>query len=1075
MTSRSRTSGESSRYAQGSVQNDERKASAAREISVRDSTDSNSIRSYPTLSGSYFSSSYSSRTPARSFFHQASHAPLDNPQYASLGVREKTQELAKYALGSDTPPPRRYTTSEPRDRTNSVTRVLANHNVTNKTGRSVDSLDETSLSEPLSHQPIPQSQLSNGKSTIGSRSLSTYGMPNGCSRSVSQYTAKDDERQPLLNQNKSASQERDVQYGTSNGLPSFKKGANSFVKHIYSAAINKGTGAWRTLQSPETWSSKSMKRYGANSVKTFSAVFLGTLLNILDGLSYGLILFPLGHPIFANTGPDGISMYYVSCIVSQLVFSLGATVFKGGVGSEMIEVVPFFHKMTYAIMAHMGEDDPAAVMATVIVSYAMSSILTGLIFLALGTFKLGNLVSFFPRNILTGCIGGVGFFLFVTGIEVSARIDGNLEYNYATLLKLFQADTIALWVTPLVLSIAILLLRTKAKSPLIMPAYYTSVAVIFYIVVKGIMRRDLEDVRASGWIFPKPEAGVPFYRFYSYFQFGLVNWGAIAQTIPSMFALSFFGIIHVPINVPALGLAVKEDNVDINRELIAHGLSNTLSGCVGSIQNYLVYANSYLVYQNGGDTRIAGLLLALATTAVWIAGPAMIGFIPVCVVGTLIFMLGIELLGEAVWDTWGKLHKLEYMTIIVIVLIMGIYDFVVGIVTGIVLACLNYVVQTSRTPAIRASYNGRIAESTVRRPPMDKRYLNQVSSQIRVEKLSGFLFFGTIVAVEAEIRALIDEEAYRQRPVRYVIIDFKHVTGIDFSAAEAFQRISRILHGRMVTMILSSVSFTTDVGKSLNMVGLFDSENAETPRVYEDLNNALEACENELIEVFHKHRLGIHTPPESKSISISPPRSSHEHSLKTAVLAPAFSSPRGNLLLQAAAHTIEEHGDMALTPDEDMVIRPAWKHFSQPVKIMLQTFEDVSAQNEDFWQRAALYFTRRALAAGTVLYSRGDEPDGFFLLESGRFRADYSLDQGSLHEIILPGTTCGELPFFSDTQRTSTVAAEQDSVAWLLTRERWGELEREDGEVARELLKVGFKLTSERMTAITSYMLVTAS
>ena len=39
-----------------------------------------------------------------------------------------------------------------------------------------------------------------------------------------------------------------------------------------------------------------------------------------------------------------------------------------------------------------------------------------------------------------------------------------------------------------------------------------------------------------------------------------------------MFALSFFGIIHVPINVPALGAAVKEDAIDVNRELIAHGI-----------------------------------------------------------------------------------------------------------------------------------------------------------------------------------------------------------------------------------------------------------------------------------------------------------------------------------------------------------------------------------------------------------------------------------------------------------------------------------------------------------------------
>lgn len=59
---------------------------------------------------------------------------------------------------------------------------------------------------------------------------------------------------------------------------------------------------------------------------------------------------------------------------------------------------------------------------------------------------------------------------------------------------------------------------------------------------------------------------------------------ALAETIPTMFALSFFGIIHVPINVPALGAAVKDDNINVNRELIAHGVSNTLSGLVGSIQ-----------------------------------------------------------------------------------------------------------------------------------------------------------------------------------------------------------------------------------------------------------------------------------------------------------------------------------------------------------------------------------------------------------------------------------------------------------------------------------------------------------
>lgn len=66
-------------------------------------------------------------------------------------------------------------------------------------------------------------------------------------------------------------------------------------------------------------------------------------------------------------------------------------------------------------MGRMGTSDPEALRATVITSYAMSSIITGLVFFGLGAARLGSLVNFFPHSILTGCIGGVGIFLFVTG------------------------------------------------------------------------------------------------------------------------------------------------------------------------------------------------------------------------------------------------------------------------------------------------------------------------------------------------------------------------------------------------------------------------------------------------------------------------------------------------------------------------------------------------------------------------------------------------------------------------------------------------------------------------------------
>ena len=57
------------------------------------------------------------------------------------------------------------------------------------------------------------------------------------------------------------------------------------------------------------------------------------------------------------------------------------------------------------------------------------------------------------------------------------------------------------------------------------------------------------------------------------------------------------------------------------------------------------------------------MMLAIGTIGMWMIGPDIIGYIPVMVVGALIFYLGLELLREALYDTCGKVHRLEYLTV----------------------------------------------------------------------------------------------------------------------------------------------------------------------------------------------------------------------------------------------------------------------------------------------------------------------------------------------------------------------------------------------------------------------------
>ncbi|KAF3939422.1 hypothetical protein ABW19_dt0201624 [Dactylella cylindrospora] len=516
-----------------------------------------------------------------------------------------------------------------------------------------------------------------------------------------------------------------------------------------------------------------------------------------------------------------------------------------------------------------------------------------------------------------------------------------------------------------------------------------------------------------------------------------------------MFALTFFGILHVPINVPSLGVSLNMDNVDVDRELIAHGVSNALSGCVGSIQNYLVYSNSVLFIRSGGNSRLAGIMLALGTVGIWMAGPTVIGYIPVLVVSALIFMLGIELLREAVWDTWGKLHMFEYITICVIVVTMGAYDFVIGILVGILLACVTFVIQTSRKSAIRATYTGATARSTVRRHPFQQRFLKEVGPQIYLYKLTGYMFFGTISTVENSILDLLNERNFNERPIRFLVLDMTYVRGIDFSAAETFVRIRRTLQKRDIVLVMSGITPGGDVDIGLQGVGIWGDEG--NVRLFADLNGALEWCENEFLGAYYAQKdLKILKPAHLEVPG--------QNGAGFPGIDGAHNSPRINQLRAAAKTTLRE----------TEATSSKWSMFKQPLPLILQTFQERTTENEDFWFRAVEFFERKSFLKGAVLYRKGDPATEFFLIQDGLLRAEYDHQTGQYYESITAGTTCGELPFFSETPRTATVVAERDCVCWTMSREQWEKLQDVHPDIASELYRLALKLTTERMDAITS-------
>jgi SulP family sulfate permease len=223
------------------------------------------------------------------------------------------------------------------------------------------------------------------------------------------------------------------------------------------------------------------------------------------------------------------------------------------------------------------------------------------------------------------------------------------------------------------------------------------------------------------------------------------------------------------------------------------------------------------------------------------------------VVGALIFVLGIDLVKEALWDTRHRVSRTEYITIVSIMICMTVYDFVIGVLFGILISCRSFpfsspfhltyfagvffVVQSSRSRSIRTIYTGESAMSSVRRPSAHRDYLREVAKQTTVVRLQGFLFFGTCTSVEETIRRLLDPVSWNENPIRFLVLDLALVPGVDVSSAEALIRIQRLLAAKECILVLCGLKVDSPVGRSLASVELLRKDNVE---LFETLSDGLE-------------------------------------------------------------------------------------------------------------------------------------------------------------------------------------------------------------------------------------------
>jgi SulP family sulfate permease len=306
--------------------------------------------------------------------------------------------------------------------------------------------------------------------------------------------------------------------------------------------------------------------------------------------------------------------------------------------------------------------------------------------------------------------------------------------------------------------------------------------------------------------------------------------------------------ISVLLNATGLELATEQD-LDLDRELRVAGVANALVGLLGGVPGYLCLSESTLNFKAGARTRAPGLIAAGLCVLTLVAGTRVLAHFPKPVLGGMLLFLGVSFLIETVYDAWFRLPRGEYALVIFILVVVVTVGFLEGVGVGIVVSSFLFAINYARIDVVKHAISGAGLRSKAARSPADEALLQQMGGHIHVVQLQGYLFFGTAYQLLQRVKERF--VSTDPLPAYFVVLDFRHVDGLDSSAVVSFSRMRRLAEQSGAVLILTELP--PSVRRQLARGGCLDAiapaldEAPRSIRIFSDLDHGLEWCERQLL------------------------------------------------------------------------------------------------------------------------------------------------------------------------------------------------------------------------------------
>lgn len=488
--------------------------------------------------------------------------------------------------------------------------------------------------------------------------------------------------------------------------------------------------------------------------------------DVTAGIIVAIIALPLSIALALASGVGPEAGIFTAIVAGFVISALG------GSSVQIAGPTAAFATIVAGIVAKNGMD-----------GLIIATILAGVFLILMGLCHFGSLIKFIPYTITTGFTSGIAVMIVigqlkdffgisypdgVKPIETTEKLKAFFE-NFST----FSLD--ALIVGGVSLAILILAPYVLKKVPGSLPAVIVGILMVKFLPLKVATIGNLYTISNS-----LPTLHIPS-----------MNLSMIGDALPNAFTIAVLAAIESLLScVVADGMINGKHRSDM--ELVAQGAGNIASALFGGIPATGAIARTAANIKNGGRTPIAGIVHSITLVIVLVVLMPFAGMIPMPTIAVILFVVAYNM---CQWRTFVHLirtaPKSDIIVLLTTFILTVVFDLVVAIEIGMVLACLLFIKRMSEETHVDSwTY---VDDDT---PDVDE-HLRRLPLQIRVYEITGPLFFGAADAIE---HIVVKDFT------TCLILRMRSVPALDSTALNALQNLTKVCESKGITLVFSHVN-----------------------------------------------------------------------------------------------------------------------------------------------------------------------------------------------------------------------------------------------------------------------------